>query len=151
MVAREGAGDGPQREVVKPARRGGQCASVAPWPPPPGGRRAAHQSTTDFYRIAYKTHPHDHIFTISAIFNQTPMYKVGYTPRQPFVSFPMSASPPRFLDLFGRDPARPAPLAEAVGPIFQNQPSRESEDQESAESGRDHGSNDRFRLFSAAP
>jgi len=54
---------------------------------------AAHQSTTDFYRIAYKTHPHDHIFTISPIFNQTPMYKVGYTPRQPFVSFPMSTEP----------------------------------------------------------
>jgi hypothetical protein len=55
--------------------------------------RAAKQSTTDFYRIAYKTHPHHHIFTISPIFNQTPIYKVGYTSTQIFRSFPMSTEP----------------------------------------------------------
>ena len=55
--------------------------------------RAAKRSTADFYRIAYKTHPHHHTFTLSPIFNQTPIYKVGYTSTQIFRSFPMSMEP----------------------------------------------------------
>jgi hypothetical protein len=54
---------------------------------------AERRSTGDFYRIAYKTEPHEHIFTLAPIFNQTPIYKVGYTSAQSFRSFPMTDEP----------------------------------------------------------
>jgi hypothetical protein len=55
--------------------------------------RAERESTGDFYRIAYEIQPHDHISTLGPIFNQTPLYKVGYTSTQIFRSFPMSTEP----------------------------------------------------------
>jgi hypothetical protein len=43
----------------------------------------------EHYRIAYDLPMHDHLSTISPVFDNTFMYKVGYTPTQLFVGFPM--------------------------------------------------------------
>ena len=45
--------------------------------------------STEVYRIAYDLPMHDHLSTISPVFDNTFMYKVGYTPTQLFVGFPM--------------------------------------------------------------
>ncbi len=44
----------------------------------------------EFYRIAYHMWRGNHLSTLSPVFNQTPMYKVGYTPTQIFDKFPMT-------------------------------------------------------------
>jgi len=52
---------------------------------------SAERRTSDqYYRIAYDLPFHDHLSTIAPVFNDTPSYKVGYTPAQQFRSFPMS-------------------------------------------------------------
>jgi len=60
--------------------------------------RRAHQDEP--YRIAYTlTDQHDHIVSIAPVFNQTPLYKVGYTSAQQFRDFPMSGRPELFAAL----------------------------------------------------
>jgi hypothetical protein len=52
------------------------------------------QTNDEPYRIAYSLlDKHDHIVSISPVFNETFFYKVGYTSAQQFRSFPMSDEP----------------------------------------------------------
>ena len=51
------------------------------------------RSSSEFYRIAYALPMHDHISGIAPVFDQTFLYKVGYTPVQIFNRFPMSDEP----------------------------------------------------------
>jgi hypothetical protein len=52
------------------------------------------------YRIGYSLNDqHDHIVSIAPVFNQTPLYKVGYTSAQQFRDFPMSGRPELFQAL----------------------------------------------------
>lgn len=52
------------------------------------------EATSEPYRIAYSlAERHDHVVSISPVFNHTFLYKVGYTPAQQFRSFPMSDEP----------------------------------------------------------
>jgi hypothetical protein len=53
----------------------------------------------EHYRIAYDMPMHDHLSTISPVFDNTLMYKVGYTPTQLFVGFPMYGDPRLFKEL----------------------------------------------------
>jgi hypothetical protein len=56
--------------------------------------RAERTASKDLYRIAYTlVDRHDHIISISPVFNDTFMYKVGYTSAQQFRAFPMSGEP----------------------------------------------------------
>ena len=55
--------------------------------------RAIRARTPDFYRIAYDLPMHDHTSLIAPVFNQTLLYKVGYTPTQIFRGLPMTAEP----------------------------------------------------------
>jgi hypothetical protein len=56
--------------------------------------RVERESTKELYRIAYFiNNQHDHIVSLSPVFNQTMLYKVGYTSAQQFVRFPMSSEP----------------------------------------------------------
>lgn len=68
----------------------------------------------EHYRIAYDLPMHDHLSTISPVFDDTLMYKVGYTPTQLFVGFPMYADARLFKQLSVKyvvsDHALPAPL-----------------------------------------
>jgi hypothetical protein len=56
--------------------------------------RAERAASKDLYRIAYTLFDrHDHIVSIAPVFNDTFMYKVGYTSAQQFRAFPMSGEP----------------------------------------------------------
>jgi len=59
-----------------------------------GWSKAERAATDEPYRIAYSLKDqHDHIVSISPAFNDTLLYKVGYTSAQQFVRFPMSGEP----------------------------------------------------------
>ncbi|MFZ5896591.1 MAG: hypothetical protein ACOY0T_36385 [Myxococcota bacterium] len=58
--------------------------------------RAASQ---EFYRVGYDLPMHDHISTLAPVFDNTFMYKVGYTPTQIFNAFPMHVSNELFRQL----------------------------------------------------
>lgn len=47
------------------------------------------QNSSDLYRIAYDLPMHDHLSTMAPVFDDTWIYKVGYTPTQVFWAFPM--------------------------------------------------------------
>ena len=58
-------------------------------------QRAQHDENDEPYRIGYAmTDFHDHMVSISPVFNRTQLYKVGYTSAQQFRNFPMSADVP---------------------------------------------------------
>lgn len=47
------------------------------------------KESKELYRIAYELPWHDHIATIAPVFDDTWMYKIGYTPTQAFRAMPM--------------------------------------------------------------
>ena len=51
--------------------------------------RSLREKDESLYRIAYDLPMHDHIATLAPVFDDTWIYKVGYTPTQTFVQFPM--------------------------------------------------------------
>lgn len=51
--------------------------------------RTLREKDESLYRIAYDLPMHDHIATLAPVFDNTWIYKVGYTPTQTFVQFPM--------------------------------------------------------------
>lgn len=53
----------------------------------------------EFYRIAYHLPFGNHLSTLTPVCNQTPMYKVGYTPTQIFNAFPTTDEPELFAAL----------------------------------------------------
>jgi hypothetical protein len=57
---------------------------------------ALRAATTEHYRIAYQLPIHDHLATLAPVFDDTFLYKVGYTPSQGFAGFPMHADPRLF-------------------------------------------------------
>lgn len=61
--------------------------------------REERKRTREFYRIAYHMWRGNHISTLAPVYNQTPIYKVGYTPAQIFNKFPMTDEPPLFQAL----------------------------------------------------
>lgn len=73
-------------------------------------------ASDEHYRIAYDLPMHDHLSTLAPVFDDTLMYKVGYTPTQLFVGFPMYADPRLFKQLSVKyvvsDHALPEPLYE---------------------------------------
>src|SRR5690606_32990316 len=56
-------------------------------------------SQDGLYRIAYDLPMHDHIATLAPVFDDTWIYKVGYTPSQAFREFPMEFDLPLFKKL----------------------------------------------------
>lgn len=56
-------------------------------------------ASKELYRIAYDMPVHDHLSTLAPVFDNTFMYKVGYTPTQLFVGFPMYSDARLFQQL----------------------------------------------------
>jgi hypothetical protein len=54
--------------------------------------RAERARSRDFYRIAYVAPYNDHFFAAAPVYNDTPAYKVGFTPASNFVHKPDQAS-----------------------------------------------------------
>lgn len=56
------------------------------------------RATREHYRIAYdvRLQMHNHLPTLAPVFDDTPIYKVGYTPTQAFWAFPMYSDPRLF-------------------------------------------------------
>lgn len=55
--------------------------------------RAVRLQSKEHYRIAYDLPIHDHISTVAPMFNETLLYKVGYTSSQMFRYIPMTKEP----------------------------------------------------------
>lgn len=55
--------------------------------------REAKLHDRDLYRIAYDFHRHNHLASLAPVFNETPVYKLGYTTSQIFNGVPMTDEP----------------------------------------------------------
>jgi hypothetical protein len=61
--------------------------------------RREQAASKEHYRIAYHMSRGNHISTLAPVFDNTPIYKVGYTPSQIFNKFPMTDEAPLFKAL----------------------------------------------------
>jgi hypothetical protein len=61
--------------------------------------RGLRQNNHEHYRIAYEMWRGDHLSTLAPVFDQTLIYKAGYTPAQIFDAFPMTGEPELYQEL----------------------------------------------------